>query len=84
MGRWWWSWAGAGVVRQPKAESGLGHVMAHVLVCAQCLLPVVQKKSGGMHKAVTSVLQFTMAAMAIFMEVPIFVASGPLMDSSWP
>ena len=84
MGRWWWPWAGAGVVRQPKADSGLGlgHVMAHVLVCAQCLLPVVQNKSGGMHKAVTSVLQFTMAAMAIFMEVPIFAASGPLMESS--
>ena len=48
MGRWWWPWAGAGVLRQPKAESGLGlgHVMAHVHVCAQCLLPVVQKIRG--------------------------------------
>ena len=52
MGRWWWPWAGAGVVRQPKAESGLGlaHVMAHVHVCAQSLLPVVQKNRGACTK----------------------------------
>ena len=52
MGRWWWPWAGAGVVRQPKAVSGLGlgHVMAHVHVCVQCLLPVVQKNPGACTK----------------------------------
>ena len=50
-----------------------------------CPMPVAccPKKILWVHKAVTAVWQFMMAAMAIFMEVPILVASGPLMDSSW-